>query len=97
MNNMPRIMRVCCAINPSNAQMLIEMGFRSPYVTSWDKYYYLNIYTKEAIATTRQTGMLIYTQDLEALALMPSVEVMEQYLYILQDEAAVKFKEALKI
>lgn len=71
------------------------MGYRTVHYKGASQYLSINIWTLEAYGTTRQTGIVLYPQDLEIMALLPTIDAIEQYIYMLQDERAAKFKEAL--
>ena len=57
----------------------------------------LNIWTLEATTERSQSGLLLSTEDLEVIALLPTTDAVENYIYMLQDEAAAKFNEAKKV
>lgn len=97
MSTMPRLIRVSCNDNPTNRILLRKMGYS---LTLWTKsrteYIHLNIWTLEASSQSRQFGLLLTKEDLEVIALLPTIDAVENYIYMLQDEALAKFGAALK-
>lgn len=97
MSIMPRFIRVCCKNTDENVKLLDIMGYRGlPSTDIQHQHLRLNIWTLEFQARHRLDSLLLATEDLAAMVLMPSIDVIEQYIYMLQDEALAKFGAALK-
>lgn len=93
---LPRIIRVCCYNRASELSLLTLKSYRVRHHSLNHNYLSLNIWTLEATTTSRQCGLLLSNEDLEVIALLPSIDAVENYIHILQDEAAAKFYEAIK-
>lgn len=98
MPTMGRFIRVCCKNTAENVKLLVIMGYRDNTAidTRPQQHLRLNIWTLEFHAQHRLDSLLLSTEDLAAMVLMPSIDVIEQYIYMLQDEALAKFGAALK-
>lgn len=97
MSIMPRLIRVCCNNNADELELLSTMGYRIKHYSLNHTYLHLNIWVKFGHSEPRQDGLLLSTEDLEVIALLPTTYAVEKYIYMLQDEAAAKFNEAKKV
>lgn len=96
MSTMPRLIRVCCNNNANELELLSTMGYRIKHYSLNHSYLHLNIWVESGHSEPRQDGLLLTTADLEVIALLPTIDAVENYIYMLQDEAAAKFNEARK-
>lgn len=96
MSTIPRLIRLCCNNQANELEILRNAGYRVSHGSLIHNYLYLNIWTLEAVSESKQRGYLLSETDLAAIALLPSIDAVEQYIYMLQDEAAVNFNEAKK-
>ena len=96
MSTMPRLIRVCCNNNADELELLSTMGYRIRHHSLNHNYLHLNIWVESGHSEPRQDGLLLTTTDLEVIALLPTIDAVENYIYVLQDEAAAKFNEAKK-
>ena len=96
MSSMPRLIRVCCNNNADELEILNSIGYRVKHYSLNHNYLHLNIWFKLGNTEYKQTGLLLKKEDLEVIALLPTIDAVENYIYILQDEAAAKFNEAEK-
>ena len=97
MSIMPRLIRVCCNNNADELELLSTMGYRIKHYSLNHTYLHLSIWVKLGHSEPRQDGLLLSTEDLEVIALLPTTDAVEKYIYMLQDEAAAKFNEAKKV
>ncbi len=93
MNNFKRI-RVCCRNTVENVKILELMGYRiSSIFNNQQKYWCLNIWTLEATTLFRQDGLLLTTEHLTAIAMIPSIDAVEQFIHTLQGDAIKEMKD----
>ena len=97
MSTMPRLIRVSCNNNADELELLSTMGYRIRHYSLNHTYLHLDIWVKVGHSEPRQDGLLLSTEDLEVIALLPTADAVEKYIYMLQDEAAAKFNEAKKV
>ena len=97
MSIVPRLIRVCCNNRADELELLTLKGYRVRHNSLNPIYLHLNIWTLEATTERSQSGLLLSTEDLEVIALLPTTDAVENYIYMLQDEAAAKFNEAKKV
>ena len=81
-----RQIRVCCSNTERNKEILELMGYRYHLLfNNQHKFLCLNIWTLEASALFRQEILLLTTEHLMAIAMIPTIDVVEQFIYTLQD------------
>ena len=81
-----KIIRVCCHNNVTSLELLRLMGYSIYGSQVACNYMLINIWTKEASPSYRQQGLILYPQDLEIMALLPTIDSIEQYIYTRQGE-----------
>ena len=94
-STLPRLMQVCCHNNKTTNALLSSMRYKV-YGQCLSRYLVLNIWTKEGSATSKQTGVLLYPEDLEVMALIPTTDAVEAYVALIHEEAAERFAQAKK-
>lgn len=83
-----RQIRVCCSNTERNKEILELMGYRFHLLfNNQHKLWCLNIWTLEASALFRQESLLLTTEHLMAIAMIPTIYAVEQFIYTLQDDA----------
>lgn len=87
---------MCCNNNADELELLSTMGYWIKHCSLNHTYLHLNIWFKSGHCEPRQDGLLLTKEDLEVIALLPTIDAVENYIYTLQDEAAAKFNEARK-
>lgn len=84
-----KYIRVCCRNTDQNKEILSSIGYRFNSIWSGNNLYWtLNIWTLEARCTSRPSGLVLYPETLACIALLPTIDAVEAYIYMLQDEAA---------
>lgn len=83
-----RQIRISCRNTDENIKCLEQMGYRvSRLYSRHGKYFHLNIWTLEATNTFNQQGLLITEDQLASIAVLPTIDSIEQFIYTLQDDA----------
>lgn len=85
-----KLIRVCCRNTDQNKELLRSMGYRmsSLLFEGNNTYWTLNIWTLEAWCSSKPHGLVLYPETLACIALLPTIDAVEAYIYMLQDEAA---------